>query len=305
MGSVFGKCCGAPTETRKQNDVVDSIPMPNSDKLERMLPPVPLNGSCDILIVRALYDFDAITEEDLSFKKGDRMKVEDNLQSNDWWVAYHLGTKVSGYIPSNYVIKDDNSIEAQDWWHDLERRDAELQLLLPGNIPGTYLIRLASDKKSYVLSVRDIQANVPAVKHYRLRKLDNGGYYITPKHLFPDLFGLLDHYSCHSEGLCQRLTKVCPKERPVVHFRELEINREAIVLIKKLDSGCFGDVYLGKSSLLLFCIYYSCHFIFTPNLVHWSHMIFTILQLMMQHFFQTHKILYCLIVLHVRAAETR
>lgn len=29
-------------------------------------------------IVRALYDFDAINEDDLSFKKGDRMEVEES-----------------------------------------------------------------------------------------------------------------------------------------------------------------------------------------------------------------------------------
>ncbi|XP_029649911.1 tyrosine-protein kinase SRK2 isoform X1 [Octopus sinensis] len=248
MGSLFGKCCERPTDTGKTIDLTDSLAMSNPDQTERGLPPVPLNGICDILIVRALYDFDAITDEDLSFKKGDRMKVEDDLQSNDWWVAYHLVKKISGYIPSNYVTKDDNSIQAQDWWHDLERKDAEIQLLLPGNITGTYLVRLASDRKSYVLSVRDYdeKLHLPMVKHYRLRTIDNGGYYITPKHLFSDLFELLDHYRSFSEGLCQRLIRVCPKERPVVHFRELEINREAVVLIKKLDSGCFGDVYLGK-----------------------------------------------------------
>lgn len=35
-------------------------------------------------------------------------------QSCDWWVAYHLTTKKKGYIPSNYVTKDDNSPQAQE-----------------------------------------------------------------------------------------------------------------------------------------------------------------------------------------------
>ncbi|GAB1606277.1 tyrosine-protein kinase SRK2-like [Argonauta hians] len=208
-------------------------------------PPCPDSG---VFIVRALYDFDAITDEDLTFKKGDRMIIEDKDQSNDWWVARHIVSNVKGYIPSNYVIKDVDSLQAQDWWHDLERKDAEIQLLLPGNTPGTFLIRHATDQRSLVLSIRDVEisSNRPAVRHYRLRSLDNGGYFITPRQVFNNVFDLINYYSSNNEGLCQRLQRICPKDPPIVHFRELEVDRESVTLLNKIDSGCFGEVYLGK-----------------------------------------------------------
>ena len=32
----------------------------------------------------------------------------------DWWMARHLATGQVGYIPSNYVAKDDNNPESQE-----------------------------------------------------------------------------------------------------------------------------------------------------------------------------------------------
>ena len=54
-----------------------------------------------------------------------------------------------------------------------------------------------TDQKSYVLSVRqdnDPQTGDPSVKHYRIKNLDAGGFYISPKKHFDDLFELIEHY---------------------------------------------------------------------------------------------------------------
>ena len=32
----------------------------------------------------------------------------------DWWLAKHVTTGAIGYIPSNYVTKDDNNAEHQE-----------------------------------------------------------------------------------------------------------------------------------------------------------------------------------------------
>ena len=59
----------------------------------------------------ALYDYDARTDEDLSFKKGDLLEILNDTQG-DWWFARCKTTKQEGYIPSNYVAKL-KSIEAE------------------------------------------------------------------------------------------------------------------------------------------------------------------------------------------------
>jgi len=59
----------------------------------------------------ALYDYDARTDEDLSFKKGEHLEILNDTQG-DWWFAKSKATKLEGYIPSNYVAKL-KSIEAE------------------------------------------------------------------------------------------------------------------------------------------------------------------------------------------------
>ena len=59
----------------------------------------------------ALYDYDARTDEDLSFKKGEHLEIINDTQG-DWWFARSKATKQEGYIPSNYVAKL-KSIEAE------------------------------------------------------------------------------------------------------------------------------------------------------------------------------------------------
>ena len=52
----------------------------------------------------ALYDYDARTDEDLSFKKGEVLEIINDTQG-DWWYARSKSAKSEGYIPSNYVAK--------------------------------------------------------------------------------------------------------------------------------------------------------------------------------------------------------
>nr|8F2P_B Chain B, Tyrosine-protein kinase HCK [Homo sapiens] len=70
-------------------------------------------GSEDIIVV-ALYDYEAIHHEDLSFQKGDQMVVLE--ESGEWWKARSLATRKEGYIPSNYVARVD-SLELEHHHH--------------------------------------------------------------------------------------------------------------------------------------------------------------------------------------------
>ncbi|MBN3288512.1 FYN kinase, partial [Polyodon spathula] len=94
----------------------------------------------------ALYDYEARTEEDLSFRKGEKFQIL-NSTEGDWWEARSLTTGGTGYIPSNYVAPVD-SIQAEEWYFGkLGRKDAERQLLSSGNSRGTFLIRESETTK--------------------------------------------------------------------------------------------------------------------------------------------------------------
>uniref|UniRef100_A0A8C7GU42 Tyrosine-protein kinase n=1 Tax=Oncorhynchus kisutch TaxID=8019 RepID=A0A8C7GU42_ONCKI len=197
----------------------------------------------------ALYDYEARTSDDLTFKKGDRFQIINNTEG-DWWEARSINTGKKGYIPSNYVAPAD-SIQAEEWYFGkMGRKDAERLLLNPGNNRGTFLVRESETTKgAYSLSIRDWDdAKGDNVKHYKIRKLDNGGYYITTRAQFDTLQKLVKHYTEHADGLCHRLTTVCPTVKPQTQGLAKdawEIPRESLRLELKLGQGCFGEVWMG------------------------------------------------------------
>uniref|UniRef100_A0A7N6BXL4 Tyrosine-protein kinase n=1 Tax=Anabas testudineus TaxID=64144 RepID=A0A7N6BXL4_ANATE len=196
----------------------------------------------------ALYDYDARTEDDLTFQKGEKFQIINNTEG-DWWEARSLDTGNSGYIPSNYVAPVD-SIQAEEWYFGkMGRKDAERQLLGHGNQRGTFLIRESETTKgAYSLSIRDWDDNKGEhVKHYKIRKLDNGGYYITTRSQFDTVPQLVEHYTERAAGLCCRLIGSCKRGMPKladlsVKTKDMwEIPRESLQLIKKLGNGQFGE----------------------------------------------------------------
>uniref|UniRef100_A0A7N8X6T0 Tyrosine-protein kinase n=1 Tax=Mastacembelus armatus TaxID=205130 RepID=A0A7N8X6T0_9TELE len=182
----------------------------------------------------ALYDYESRTASDLSFKKGER----NNLKSifpfleGDWWLARSLTTGENGYIPSNYVAPSD-SIQAEEWYFGkITRRDSERLLLSLENRRGTFLVRESETTKgAYCLSVLDYDNTKGLnVKHYKIRKLDSGGFYITSRTQFSTLQQLVNHYRKHADGLSKDAW---------------EIPRESLRLDLKLGQGCFGEVWMG------------------------------------------------------------
>lgn len=66
--------------------------------------------------------------------------------------------------------------------------------------PQLYLLCLTSNVSinplgAFSLSVKDVTSQGEMVKHYKIRSLDNGGYYISPRITFPTLQALVQHYS--------------------------------------------------------------------------------------------------------------
>ncbi|XP_011810944.1 PREDICTED: tyrosine-protein kinase Fgr [Colobus angolensis palliatus] len=197
----------------------------------------------------ALYDYEARTEDDLTFTKGEKFHILNNTEG-DWWEARSLSSGQTGYIPSNYVAPVD-SIQAEEWYFGkIGRKDAERQLLSPGNPQGAFLIRESETTKgAYSLSIRDWdQTRGDHVKHYKIRKLDTGGYYITTRVQFNSVQELVQHYMEVNDGLCNLLTAPCTIMKPQtlgLAKDAWEISRSSITLERRLGTGCFGDVWLG------------------------------------------------------------
>lgn len=105
-------------ETTTSNSSNPPLQIPTHDPGREVrngpMPPIPepdntVNTSSKIFV--ALYDYDARTDEDLSFRKGEHLEILNDTQG-DWWLARSKATKQEGYIPSNYVAKL-KSIEAE------------------------------------------------------------------------------------------------------------------------------------------------------------------------------------------------
>ncbi|XDC57723.1 hypothetical protein R6Z07M_008905 [Ovis aries] len=203
----------------------------------------------------ALFDYQARTAEDLSFHAGDKLQVLDKSHEG-WWLARHLekradsaGQQLQGYIPSNYVAED-RSLQAEPWFFGaIKRTEAEKQLLYSENQTGAFLIRESeSQKGDFALSV--LEEGV--VKHYRIRRLDEGGFFLTRRRTFSTLNEFVSHYTKTSDGLCVKLGKPCLKIQVPAPFDlsyktvdQWEIDRSSIQLLKRLGSGQFGEVWEG------------------------------------------------------------
>ncbi|XP_048209900.1 tyrosine-protein kinase FRK [Perognathus longimembris pacificus] len=203
----------------------------------------------------ALFDYQARTAEDLSFHAGDKLQVLDTSHEG-WWLARHLekrgdgyGQQLQGYIPSNYVAED-RSLQAEPWFFGaIKRTDAEKQLLYSENRTGAFLIRESeSQAGDFSLSVLD----EGVVKHYRIRRLDEGGFFLTRKQTFSTLNEFVNYYSNQSDSLCVRLGKPCLKIQVPTPFDlsyktadQWEIDRNSVQLLKRLGSGQFGEVWEG------------------------------------------------------------
>ncbi len=62
-----------------------------------------------------------------------------------------------------------------------------------------------SRRNDFSLSVRDGDT----VKHYRIRQLDEGGFFIARRTTFRTLQELVEHYTRDADGLCVNLRKAC------------------------------------------------------------------------------------------------
>ncbi|KAG9276631.1 src-like-adapter [Astyanax mexicanus] len=131
------------------------------------------------------------------FHAGEWLRV---LSDDGYWLkVYSIQTREENYIPNSHAAK-----VYHGWlFEGVERVKAEELLRLPGNRVGSFLIRV-SRRGTYALSVRH-----RVIMHYRIFRLPNNWYFISPRLTFQCLEDLVSHYSDVADGLCCVLTGPC------------------------------------------------------------------------------------------------
>lgn len=246
----MGNCCGSG-EKREITPPADNIAIGTIDNDGPPSPvtPPPQSPTSQVRVYVALYDYDARTDDDLSFKKGDFLEVKQENCNFDWWMATARSTSKTGYVPNNYVAEV-KTLEAEDWYFGkISRGETQKYLMADPNADGSFLIRESeSFPNTYALSVRDHDA----VRHYKIKNLDVGGFFISKNHEFDTVQNLVEFYLEQPEGLCCKLLAACVKtEKPqtvgISHNMadKWEVDRKTLTFKKRLGVGNFGEVWEG------------------------------------------------------------
>ncbi|RXN05385.1 src-like-adapter [Labeo rohita] len=149
---------------------------------------------------------------------------------------------------SEPIFKMGDKLKGLSEWlfEGISRQKAEELLLLPGNGVGSFLIRESPRERGvYSLSVRH-----RTVKHYKIFRLTNSWYYISPRLTFQCLEDMVNHYSDSSDGICCVLSAPClalsnpapsttQEAPPVVMRRNLDwkkVNKSQLMSPSELDN---------------------------------------------------------------------
>ncbi|KAG2464315.1 GRB2B protein, partial [Polypterus senegalus] len=130
------------------------------------------------------YDFTATAEDELTFRKGDILKILGN--QDDWFKAELHGHE--GYVPRNYIEQ-----RTPSWFHETITRQNAEEMLIKKEL-GSFLIRGSqSSPGEFSISVRhDLD-----VQHFKVMKDGKGNYFLWTEK-FPSLNKLVDFYKTSS-----------------------------------------------------------------------------------------------------------
>ncbi|KAF0989194.1 hypothetical protein HZS_1177, partial [Henneguya salminicola] len=200
----------------------------------------------------ALYDLQTKTHSELSFKQGDIIYVIEEANT-DWWKAVHSQTKEHGFVPNNYLkpFSENPDVfdhEELEWYHpNLTRQEAEQQLIVLGELHGTFLVRSSENPRTpHTLSILDHNR---VVRHYRISLYPGEGYGIDANNVYTNLRDLIEFYKSGKDAsLCKLTTPIIrePPSIPGLGKDTWEIHQKQIQLLKKIGSGAHGDVWVGR-----------------------------------------------------------
>ncbi|RXN02122.1 GRB2-related adapter protein [Acipenser ruthenus] len=131
----------------------------------------------------ALYVFQASENDELSFKKGDILKIT-NMEDDQNWFTAELGG-LNGFIPKNYI-----KVKPHPWFAGrISRQVAEERLSRPREC-GAFLVR-ESESSPGEFSVSVSYGDL--VQHFKVMNDGQGSYFIWEEK-FHSLNELVDYY---------------------------------------------------------------------------------------------------------------
>ncbi|GLD63880.1 GRB2-related adapter protein 2 [Lates japonicus] len=133
----------------------------------------------------AKFDFEATADDELSFGKGEQLKI---LQTTGNWYREEL-RGVEGFVPKNFI-----NIHLPSWYQeDISRSDAQERLM--SQPVGTFLIRSSRNAPpgDFSISVR----HTTDVQHFKVLRNSRGQYYLWSEK-FPSLNQLVEFYKNNS-----------------------------------------------------------------------------------------------------------
>ncbi|XP_064414939.1 GRB2-related adapter protein-like isoform X1 [Latimeria chalumnae] len=131
----------------------------------------------------ALYSFTASERDELSFNKGDILKILNMEDDQNWYKAELRG--VEGYIPMNYI-----KVKPHKWYAGRISRGVAEEILLKHQKLGAYLIRESeSSPGNFSISVN----YGDQIQHYKVLRERDGKYFLWEEK-FNSLNELVDFY---------------------------------------------------------------------------------------------------------------
>lgn len=239
-------CC-QPKQTKKTEEPTITFSNQN-EHIEFQQKTNPPNAKIAIALFSLAVEEEAI----IKFSKGDRFYIEDDSDP-DWFLVCHISSGKRGFAPKTYLVLDINAGNEEWFFGETPRADAERLLLQPENEPGAFMVRNSRIPGAYALSIKDIEEDTSevGVRHYKIKTLDKGGYFISKEPTFVTLQELVEFYKENAHGLCRKLEKACVRPKPAITGPlpdardEYEIPYDSLKFIRPLGKGNFGEVFYG------------------------------------------------------------